>query len=393
MSQNPPSTARRLTIGKYQVVKHLATGGMGAVYKAVDTDLNREVALKVLPPNLMAQPAIVERFQREAINGAKLRHENVVMLYESSSINGIHYIAFEFVQGIDLQEYVAKKGQLDPAEALKIVIQAVKAVGHLCKHGIVHRDVKPSNFLIADRDGEPVVKLIDLGLSRRTNDDSELRVTKTGTTLGTIDYMSPEQARSSGNSDFRSDLYSLGCTWYHMLAGHPPFPEGTISERLYKHVHQMPPDIRKINKKVPEWMATVLARMIAKSPADRYQTQEEVLRDLERQRSSAREGDQDLLEGLAYAKGETPSGRILIDKKRMKTPLPGTYKPPRVEQEKPRGKRWDKRIVPVVSAIVLAVVFLILLVLALLKGLGSGEEPDALNEARLLHRTAASAES
>ena len=142
--------------------------------------------------------------------------------------------------------------------------------------GIVHRDVKPSNFLITRKNNRTILKLTDLGLARETQTD-EFRVTRAGTTVGTVDYISPEQARDSGLADIRSDIYSLGCTWFHMLAGHPPFPEGGLAERLYKHMEAEPPDIREFNPRASRQLVAVLSKMLAKKPSDRYQDPSELL--------------------------------------------------------------------------------------------------------------------
>jgi serine/threonine protein kinase len=147
----------------------------------------------------------------------------------------------------------------------------------------VHRDIKPSNFLLTQQDGETVVKLTDLGLSREVSEE-EFRVTREGNTVGTVDYMAPEQARDSGLADIRSDIYALGCTWFHMLTGHPPFQKGGMIERLYQHIEAEPPDVRTTNPQVSEKQAAVLKRMMAKKPSDRFQTPAELIQDLLRAR-------------------------------------------------------------------------------------------------------------
>jgi serine/threonine protein kinase len=279
-SETPvPGVRRYGRIGKYEVVAHLATGGMCVVYKAIDAPLGREVALKVLPPELAAKPNLLERFRREARHCAKLRHENIISIYEFGESGGTYYLALEFIDGIDLHEYVNNKGPLDPREAGVFLTQAARALDHLHKFQMVHRDIKPSNLMITQLNGQPLVKLTDLGLARIAADD-EFRVTRHGSTVGTIDYMSPEQARDSGSADIRSDIYSLGCTAYHMLTGRPPFPEGGLTERLYKHLAVDPPDVRKFNSRVSPDLARILLRMLAKRPADRYQSPAELLRDL-----------------------------------------------------------------------------------------------------------------
>jgi serine/threonine protein kinase len=282
MSSGPDAKGprRNIRIGKYVVLSHIATGGMGAVYKARDTEGGEEVALKVLPPEMAAKPSMVERFRREAKHAAKLRHENIVTLHEFGEANGTFYIVMEFVDGTDLHEYISRHGRLDPNEALDIVTQACRALDHAYQQGVVHRDVKPSNFLLTEKNGRRVVKLVDLGLARDANEE-DFRVTRAGTTVGSLDYIAPEQARDSGLADIRSDLYSLGGTWYHLLSGHAPFPKGGLGERLHRILNEIPLDIRLCNPDVSDSMAGVVHRLLAKRPSQRYQTPAELLRDLE----------------------------------------------------------------------------------------------------------------
>ncbi len=308
MSSDPPAKGprRNIRIGKYEVLSHVATGGMGAVYKARDTEHDREVALKVLSPEMAAKPAMVERFRREARHAAKLRHENVVTLYEFGEANRTYFLAMEFIDGIDLHEYVNRKGPLDPDEALQIILQGCRALDHAYEQGVIHRDIKPSNFLICRQGERLVVKMTDLGLAREAGND-EFRVTRAGTTVGTLDYMAPEQARDSGLADIRSDLYSLGSTWYHLLAGHAPFPKGGLGERLNRILNEEPQDVRRFNPRVSGPMAVIVHRLLAKAPSQRYQTPAELLRDLEAlARGEAPLSTDDLLEGLAKEEEAAP---------------------------------------------------------------------------------------
>jgi serine/threonine protein kinase len=279
---------RYLAIGKYQVVHHLATGGMGAVYKALDTENGQQVALKVLSPELSANPVRLERFRREARHSQKLRHENVATVYQFGEANGIHYLALEYVDGTDLHQHIRAAGQLDPEEAVLITTHAAQALHAAHQEGLVHRDIKPSNILLAHTDAGLLAKLTDFGCARLANDD-EFRLTETGHTVGTVDYMAPEQARDGKLADIRSDLYSLGCTLYHMLAGDPPFAEGTLTERLYKHSEAEVPDVRRANPRVPAWLWGVLQKLLAKKPKERYQTPGELLEDLTRPHPDAAE--------------------------------------------------------------------------------------------------------
>jgi serine/threonine-protein kinase len=273
------SARRAVRIGKYEVLQHIATGGMGAVYKALDTELNRVVALKVLSPEMGAKPAMLERFRREARHAARLRHENIVTIYECGSQGSTHFLALEYVDGSDLGDYIDKKGKLDPEEARLITLQAARALDHAHQVNIIHRDIKPSNFMLTRSTGKLIVKLTDLGLAREMGDE-DFRVTRAGTTVGTIDYISPEQARDSRAADIRSDIYSLGCTLYHMLAGRPPFSEGGLTERLYKHIEERPVDVRELNPATPDPLWLILERMLAKKPEERYATPADLIKDL-----------------------------------------------------------------------------------------------------------------
>jgi len=266
-------------IGKYRIVCHLKSGGMAAVYKAEDVTNGRVVALKVLNPESAAQPKRLERFKREALQGERLSHDNLVTLYEHGEADGRLYLVMEFVDGIDIEESIRLHGPLSPNDARTIIMQVARALDYANGMGVVHRDIKPSNILITRAHGRCVAKLADLGLARGGIEE-ESRVTADGSTVGTVDYMPPEQAKDSGSADSRSDIYALGCTLYRMLSGNPPFAEGSIIERLMKHAKAEPTDLRTINVEVPDDLWAVCRRMLAKKPSQRYQTPAELLADL-----------------------------------------------------------------------------------------------------------------
>jgi serine/threonine protein kinase len=270
---------RVVRIGKYEVVAHIATGGMAAVYKARNTEDGRDVALKVLPREMAAKPSMVERFKREARSAARLKHDNIVRILDSDVVGSTVYIAMEYVDGIDLHDHVKRNGPLDPEEARQLVLQGARALRHAHDNNIVHRDIKPSNFLLLRQSHRQTLKLTDFGLAREV-DANEFRVTRAGTTVGTIDYISPEQARDSSLADIRSDLYSLGSTWYHLLTGHAPFPRGGLAERLVKLMNDDPPDIRDLNPRVSDDTWAILSKLLAKDPDDRYQTPADLIDDL-----------------------------------------------------------------------------------------------------------------
>lgn len=276
-------------LGKYKVLAHIATGGMGTVYKASDEQLGRLVALKVLDTSLAEKPNTLERFRREARHAAKLIHKNIVTLYEYGQTNGRHYLALEYIDGIDLYDYIVRKGRLSPEESRRILVQAVQALDHAYKQGITHRDIKPSNFLLTRDHDRMRVKLTDLGLARKA-DEEDFRVTRAGSTVGTVDYLAPEQARDSAAADIRSDIYSLGCTLYHMLTGNPPFSEGGLGERILKHLQEEPPDVRQFNPLVSEEMWALMQRMLAKRAEDRFQTPAQLLTALKRMPPQVSEG-------------------------------------------------------------------------------------------------------
>ncbi|MGE4000168.1 MAG: serine/threonine-protein kinase [Planctomycetaceae bacterium] len=283
-------------LGKYQIQRKLGAGGMGTVFLAVDRELNRTVALKVLPKERAENPTLVRRFKSEAQAAAQLEHKNIVRVYEAGEVDGFLYIALEYIDGIDVHELVAKRGVLPVKRSIDIVKQVARALDHAASKQIVHRDIKPANLMIK-RDG--TVKLADMGLARSIDESIETSITRAGMTVGTVDYMSPEQARSSQSADVRSDIYSLGCTWYHMLTGVPPYPEGGLTEKLQAHALAKRPDPRIDNDAVPEAVVAVIHRMMARKPQERYQTPQELLADLELASKTLTTLDATVLEALA----------------------------------------------------------------------------------------------
>lgn len=262
-------------VGPYVILRQVGVGGMGTVYHARHIELKREVALKVLQPNSARNQTVLHRFRDEARAAAMPPHENIVIFYEHGEDSGYHYLALEFVKGRDLLALIEEKKQLPIRRSLFLMRQAAKALQHANDHGFVHRDIKPSNFLVSSNWG---LKLTDMGLARHLEELEISKVTRDGTTVGTVDYMAPEQAKNSRDADIRSDIYSLGCTLYHMLTGSVPYPGGAALERLYKHVTEPTPDVRELNPKAPPEVADLCKRMMAKDPADRFQTPLELLR-------------------------------------------------------------------------------------------------------------------
>ncbi|WP_010587781.1 serine/threonine protein kinase [Schlesneria paludicola] len=266
-----------ILIGHFRIQRRIGVGGMGSVFLALDESLKREVALKILSPSLSLDHTSIQRFQNEAQAAARLDHDNIARVFYSGEEAGLHFIAYEYVPGQNLRDVIRAKGWLEPSEAVNYAIQLAAALHHSSSAGVIHRDIKPSNVLITPFGR---AKLVDLGLARKTSVESSIELTVPGTTMGTFDYISPEQARDPHSVDVRSDIYSLGCTLYHMLTGEPPYPEGTVLQKLLDHQAKEPPDPSKKNRRVSPILSRVVRKMMASQPARRYATPSELLRDL-----------------------------------------------------------------------------------------------------------------
>ena len=255
-------------LGDIELTEHIGGGGMGQVYKGEDKRLGRAVAVKVLSRDQASDQEAVRRFLNEAKSAARLNHQHIAQVYSAGESEEHPYIVFEYVQGVNLRTMLEEHGPLMLEEALSYTLQIADALAHAADQRIVHRDVKPSNVLIAPN-GQ--AKLIDLGLARISEPGvTEGDLTASGVTLGTFDYISPEQARDPRNADSRSDIYSLGCTLFYMLAGRPPFPEGTVLQKLLQHQGDTPPDVCQFRPDLPEEVSHVLGKMMAKDPRRRY---------------------------------------------------------------------------------------------------------------------------
>ncbi len=278
LSHDGLALASGFRLGHYEVVGALGAGGMATVLKARDLELGRVVALKILPPDSARDPDAVTRFKQEARAAAKLDHDNVARVFFCGEEKGLHFIAFEFVEGETLRALIERHGTLPPADCLRYLVQLAAGLQHASDRGVIHRDVKPSNIVVTP-DGK--AKLIDMGLARQQGVHSvHGGVTQSGMTLGTFDYISPEQALDPRLVDVRSDIYSLGCAFYHALTGRPPVPEGTAAKKLHAHQHEPPTDPRLINPRVPDGLAVILSHMMVKDPARRYASPEVLVRDL-----------------------------------------------------------------------------------------------------------------
>jgi serine/threonine-protein kinase len=264
------------SIGGYQLISRLGRGGMGAVFKARQTSMDRIIALKILPPRLAHDGQFVERFMREARAAGRLSHPNIVSGIDVGEADGYYYFAMEYVEGETLFELVKREGGLEPKRAVAIAVQVAAALAHAHAHGMVHRDVKPQNVIIAA--GE-TAKLCDLGLARSTEEDQS--ITATGTALGTPHYIAPEQIEGRTDVDGRADLYALGSTLYHMLAGEPPFTAPTGAKVMAMHLSDPPPPLEDRVPGVPRSLAALVMRLMAKQREERYGSAEELLADLE----------------------------------------------------------------------------------------------------------------
>ncbi|MDC0934652.1 serine/threonine-protein kinase [Pirellulales bacterium] len=257
------------TLGHFLLQELIGGGGMGVVFKAHDTKLDRTVAVKVLASQRLSNEDLQRRFEVEAQSAARLDHPNIARVYESGVERGLPFIVFEFVEGDNLRDAVNTRGPMPVVEALRCAFHAAQALTHAHERNVIHRDIKPSNFLLAPN-GE--IKLIDMGLARLkpTGEDDEL--TATGMTLGTFDYISPEQAKDPRDADVRSDIYSLGCTLFFMLTGQAPFSQGTAVQKLMQHQNDTPPDVRSFRPEISRPVAALIRSMLAKAPEDRPQT-------------------------------------------------------------------------------------------------------------------------
>ena len=265
-----------LVLGEYQLLRRLGQGGMSFVYLALQKSLQRKVALKILKSELAGDDSYVKRFEREAQAAAKLAQANIVQIYEVGHIDGYHFIAQEYVAGRNLRQYIGRHGAVEPVMAVNVLRQCSLALQTASETGVVHRDIKPENIMLSTK-GE--VKITDFGLARILDRSSDQALTQVGVTMGTPLYMSPEQV--GGHSlDHRSDIYSLGITAYHMLAGNPPFDGENALAVAMQHFNDEAASLRSIRPDVPSQLIDVVEQMMSKKPEDRQQNAKELLKEL-----------------------------------------------------------------------------------------------------------------
>lgn len=278
-----------LTLGEYIIYDCVGRGGMGTVYRAMHRRMKRTVAIKVLRQDIAHAELLSKRFLREVEVAARLCHPNIVTAYDAGEQDGISYLVSEFVDGQNLSDLVKEYGPLSLPLAADIVYQAARALEYAHREGVIHRDIKPSNLLIDDAGN---VKLLDVGLARlntveASDADHASNLTNTDVIMGTVDYMSPEQAQNTRLADEKSDVYSLGCTMWFLITGRAPYAKGTAMERLLAHREQPVPSLRQLSSLVPESLDTLLSSLMAKKPQDRIASMNELARQLDSLRTPA----------------------------------------------------------------------------------------------------------
>lgn len=277
-----------LAIGPYLILDRLGEGGVSEVFKAWDSLKGRIVALKVLHQHLTAHAAAVYEFQRELQTVTRLSHPNIIQTFDAHQVGAVNYFAMEYVEGLDLARYVQQSGPLPIEQACDYVRQVAQGLQHAHQLGLVHRDIKPANLFLVNppssapaapgqRGVEPLVKILDWGLARvradagGSTDWAGLDIdAEKGLLIGTADYIAPEQARDPCLVDIRADIYSLGCTLYFLLVGQPPFSGGSLMQKLMQHQDAERPHVRELRPDVPEELAVVVQRMMARCPEERY---------------------------------------------------------------------------------------------------------------------------
>ncbi len=328
---------QELILGPYLLLLRIGEGGMGQVFKARQKMLNRVVALKVIRKECLSNPKVILRFQREIRAAGQLSHPHIVRAYDADQVNGTYYIAMEFIDGVDLAKLVVDQGPLPVDQACEYIRQAALGLQHAFERGLVHRDIKPANLLVTRavssdrrrssgmilrpvnlderRKNVPprpeaaqqypwgIVKILDMGLARCTEatGHASTQLTHVGSVMGTPEFIAPEQARDSHTSDVRADIYSLGCTLYFLLTGLPPFPDGSLTEKLLQHQFEIAEPVAQVRRQtllalrgkdgcagihkamlpVPRRVEELLAKLLAKSPDDRFQTPIELANELQ----------------------------------------------------------------------------------------------------------------
>jgi DNA-binding NarL/FixJ family response regulator len=275
LSHGEPTLAVGTDFAGHRIDAFVGQGGMGLVFRATDRTLGRTVALKVIAPDAAGNPVFRARFERECRVAAAIDHPHVVDIYRAGEDEGMLYLTMRYIDGTDLRRLLRREHRLDPARAVSIVDQVAGALDEAHALGLVHRDVKPANVLLADRSGHDHAYLTDFGITRRAGDE---HLTRTGVALGTVDYIAPEQAHGT-DVDARADIYSLACILFQMLTGGVVFDRESELEKLWAHVHDPPRRLATLNPDLSPGLQDVLDRALAKNPGDRHPSASELARD------------------------------------------------------------------------------------------------------------------
>jgi serine/threonine protein kinase len=325
------------SFGPYVVVERIGEGGMAVVYKGFQESLNRYVAIKVLREELARDQQFIARFRREALSAAKLVHPNLLHVYDTGMDQGVYYIVMDYAPGGTLKDLL-RRGPMDPERAASIAAQVADALDYAHRQGFVHRDVKPGNILFS-ADGRP--QLTDFGIAKALYEAT--RLTQAGSSIGTPDYMAPEQIQGQP-VDGRTDLYALGIVLYEMLSGRTPFRGSTPVSVLYKQINDAPPSLRSLSVHAPAWLEAVLEKAIAKRPQDRFQLGSEFAEALRRH----------------YVPGavrESPAMRRSTPPPLKPSPVPTLARPSVPSGTfRPAGRPRSRRLVPILVAVILVVV-------------------------------------
>ncbi len=360
-------------LNDYKILDRLGKGRMAGVYKA-QHHLGQIVAIKVLPPSKSKDVNLLGRFHREARLALRLKHPNIVRTFQTGDAGELHYIVMEYLEGETLEDVLARRGKMPPAESVRLVYQALQGLQHIHAQGLVHRDLKPANMMLVgstpDSTLHATLKILDIGLGRALFDETaaesnDADLTGEGVLLGTPDYMSPEQARDPRQLDIRADIYSAGCILYHLLAGQPPFPDTNVISQMIRHATEAPKTLKSCNAAVPDGLQQIVNWMMAKDAAQRYPTPERAAQALQvflaagNEPLDALESDPRMRPYLTWLEGESSKQPTVVGPAQAAaaTKPPSAAKPPKpLKQVRPDKRPKKKQRPPAVPAVTATVV-------------------------------------